>query len=147
MKSLLGAISIVSFIIVVLFSSWCLAANLDPSGTWNFNLSDSQVEGMCPMGGDGRGSLSITEKGNGKYVLKYLKGMGCRPTKVCILSGSCNGSECVFSTTVGVDSEGGKVTNTAKLQFDGNRAKGSGVSQYSHPSMSCSWSFLLILNK
>lgn len=147
MKSLSGAISIASFFIVVFFSATCFAASSAPIGTWNFNLSDSSVKGMCPMGGDGRGKLSIMDDGNGKYVLKYLKGMGCSPAKVCVLSGSCNGSECIFSTTVRVDNEGGKVTNTAQLRFDGKQVHGSGKSQYLHPSMTCSWSFVLTLNK
>lgn len=147
MKSLLGAISIVSFLVVMLFSSICIAANVNPTGTWNFTLTDSAVKGMCPMGGNGSGKISIVDNGNGKYEVKYLKGMGCRPASVCVLPGTCDGSECVFSTTVAVDSEGGKVTNTAKLRFDGNQAKGSGGSQYTHPAMKCSWSYLLTLTK
>lgn len=147
MKTLAGVIFIVSFSIAAAFSSSYADAKADPVGEWNFNLSDSTVKGMCPMGGDSRGKLSIMKKGNGKYLLKYLHGMSCRPAKVCSLSGTCKGAECVFSNTVRVDSEGGKVTNSATLRFQGKQAKGSGKSLYSHPAMSCSWAFSLSLKK
>lgn len=147
MKILVGAFTILTVLLVTLFSSSGFAKKVDPTGVWNYTLSDSSVKGMCPMGGDGSGSLSITDQGNGKYSIKYVKGMTCKPAKVCVLPGTCSGSECNFSTTVAVDSEGGKVTNTAKLSFKGGHALGSGKSEYVHPAMKCSWTYLLMLTK
>lgn len=102
---------------------------------------------MCPMGGNGSGSITIMDEGGGSYSLKYMKGMVCNPADVCVLPGSCDGTECIFSTTVTVDNEGGQVTNTAKFTFEANHALGSGSSVYKHPKMTCSWTYLLMLTK
>jgi hypothetical protein len=87
------------------------------SGKWKFTNSNSITQGMCPMGGNGSGTLTIADKSNGRYTIKYLKGMVCRPPTVCVLPGKCNGPDCTFSVTVPVDSDDGKVTNSAKLTF------------------------------
>ncbi len=123
------------------------AQAFDPTGTWKFTQSDSSVSGVCPMGGNGTGTMTITDAGGGKYALKYLSGMVCNPASVCVLSGTCHSSKCVFQTTVPVDDEGGKVINTANFTFDAGHAVGSGSSVYRHPGMQCSWTFLLMLTK
>ena len=127
-------------------ASWAAAGDVDLSGTYDFILSDTVVKGPCPMGKDGTGQLTIEKSGNG-YVIKYIKGMVCNPPNVCVLAGSCNGDECKFVTTVPVDNEGGKVTNTANLKFIKNHAVGSGGCVYIHPKMTCSWTYILTLTK
>ncbi len=124
-----------------------LAEAFDPSGNYQYILSDSSISGPCPMGQDGRGTLTIQKSGAG-YTIKYLKGMTCNPASVCILSGSCQGKVCSFSRTVKVDNEGGTVTNSADFTFDKNHANGKGSSVYKHPGgMQCTWTYLLMLTK
>jgi hypothetical protein len=135
------------FVVAVLLSAPLAAAeDFDPSGTYNFDLSGTVVTGPCPMGKDGKGQLTIEKSGDG-YVIKYLKGMVCNPPNVCVLTGSCKGRECKFSTTVPVDNEGGKVTNTAHLTFIMNHAEGTGGCVYQHPKMRCAWDYALTLTK
>jgi len=120
---------------------------LNPAGTYRFVLSNSSVQGKCPMGRNGAGTLGIVKTPKG-YSLQYLRGMTCRPASVCVLYGGCRGGACLFSTTVTVDSEGGKVTNTAKLRFAGRGGNGTGRSVYRHPSgFSCTWTYSLLLTK
>ena len=123
----------------------CMA--FDPSGEWNFSLSNSKVKGMCPMGGNSNGVLEIENRGGGQYTLRYISGMTCSPAQVCILHGSCNGSDCMFRNSVSVDNQGGKVANSADLHFDSDAASGPGKSQYIHPAMSCSWDFTMTLSR
>ena len=75
--------------------------------------------------------------------------MTCRPPEVCRLSGSENDGTYTFTTTVPVDDEGGKVTNTAELVFtSANAAQGSGSSRYVHPEgFSCTWTFDITLSR
>ena len=99
------------------------------------------------MGKNGQGTLVIEKSGCG-YTIKYLQGMVCNPPSVCVLSGTCKGNECAFSTTVKVDDEGGLVTNSANFTFEKNSAVGSGSSVYKHPGgMVCSWTYVLMLTK
>lgn len=121
---------------------------VDPTGTWNFVLSGSQVAGMCPMGGDGGGTLNIGGQSDA-LVIQYITGMTCAPPEVCVLFGSCQGSRCMFSTTVTVDDEGGKVTNSADLTLvSPDRMEGTGGSVYVHPEgFTCSWAYNLTLTR
>ena len=143
MKRFLALLFVLAFLSC---ASWVAAEDFDPSGTWNFNLSGTVVSGPCPMGKDGKGQLTIEKSGDG-YVIKYLKGMVCSPPNVCVLYGTCNGRECKFSTTVPVDNEGGKVTNSADLTFIMNHAEGTGGCVYKHPKMLCTWDYALTLTK
>ncbi len=147
MKNSLIAIVVTTIYFGLLPVSNIFAKDANPTGVWNFSLTDSAVSGMCPMGTNGSGSITIMDEGGGAYSLKYLQGMVCNPADVCVLPGSCDGAECVFSTTVTVDNEGGQVTNTAKFTFEANHALGSGSSVYKHPKMTCSWTYLLMLTK
>ncbi len=117
------------------------------TGNWNFSISESKVEGVCPMGGNTSGALAIREQDKGTYSMQYLSGMSCSPPSVCILKGTCSGAGCRFSTTVPVDNQGGKVTNTARLRFSGSSATGSGKSVYRQSGMQCSWSYTLTLRR
>ncbi len=132
--------------LLLLSASWAAAEDFDPSGTYDFILSGTVVDGPCPMGTDGKGQLTIEKSGEG-YVIKYLKGMVCQPPDVCVLMGTCEGRVCKFSTTVPVDNEGGKVTNSADLTFIMNHAEGSGSCVYRHPKMTCTWTYALTLTK
>ena len=125
--------------------SW--AQDMDPVGRYSFTLTDMKVAGDCPMGQDNSGRLSIIKEGPG-YVLTYIEGMECRPPSVCTLGGRCKGPECAFSTTVQVDDEGGKVTNSVTLRFNGGNASGPGKSVYKHPSgFTCAWTYLVTLTR
>ena len=75
--------------------------------------------------------------------------MSCRPAEVCRLTGSERGGTYTFTTTVPVDEEGGKLTNTAELEFtSANAAAGSGSSKYVHPEgFSCTWTFDIALSR
>lgn len=138
---------------IALFSGvvFCLTAGQvsaeDIAGDWNYAISESSVSGMCPMGRDGTGALVIADEGDGNYNLGYIKGMTCRPAAVCHLKGQCEGNECVFTVTLPVDNEGGKVTNSASISFDNGHGLGSGKSVYTHPAMRCSWTYLLMLTR
>lgn len=112
------------------------AQAFNPTGTWKFTLSDSAISGMCPMGNNGIGTLIISKAEGGKYILKYASGMACSPGSVCILSWSCQSGKCSFQTTIPVDNEGGKVTNSEKFTFNGGHASGAGSSIYRHPKCS-----------
>lgn len=144
-----NALIVTAFVFLIIISfSISSAGNINPTGNWKFTLYESSVSGMCPMGRDGKGSLVITKRGNRKYTLKYVKGMTCDPNDVCVLKGSCEGAVCIFSTTVTVDNEGGSVTNSNELRFDGGVVRGAGQSVYKHPSgMTCSWTYKLTLDK
>lgn len=124
-----------------------LAQEVDPTGDYSFTLTDMKVAGDCPMGPKNSGTLSILKEGGG-YLLTYIKGMECRPPSVCVLKGTCKGPECIFSTTVKVDSEGGTVTNWARLRFRDGKATGPGKSVYSHPSgFRCTWNYVVTMTK
>ncbi len=126
-------------------ASW--AQDIDPVGRYSFTLTDIKIAGDCPMGPDNSGRLSILQQGDG-YILTYIEGMKCRPAAVCTLKGRCQGRVCTFSTTVQVDNEGGKVTNSARLRFDGGSASGEGKSVYRHPSgFQCTWTYLVTLTR
>ena len=141
------AVTVLLAALFLLAACAALAADTDLSGDYNFILSDSVVKGPCPLGQDGQGSLKISKSDAG-YTLGYLKGMVCNPPNVCVLSGTCDGGHCIFSTTVVVDNEGGAVTNTADLTFDGNHALGTGSCVYKHPEgMQCTWTYFLTLTK
>ncbi|WP_028580997.1 hypothetical protein [Desulfogranum japonicum] len=144
MHSLLMKI-VASCIGCILFAGLAYGSGI--TGNWNFSISNSKVEGFCPMGGNTSGTLAIFDKGKGKYVLKFVSGMSCSPPRVCILKGTCSGTDCTFSTTVPVDNQGGKVTNSAKLHFSGNSASGTGKSIYQQSGMRCTWSYALKLSK
>ena len=123
------------------------AQAFDPVGRYDFTLTDSRIKGTCPMGQDNSGSLSIVKTAGG-YALTYVQGMVCSPPKVCHLPGQCRGNECTFSTTVPVDNEGGKVTNSAKLRFEGRGATGRGRSVYRHPSgYQCTWDYKITMTR
>jgi len=124
------------------------AGDLDPTGVWKVTRSNSKTAGPCPMGGNGSGELRIEEAG-GALTLTYGEGMSCRPAEVCRLTGSKTGGTYSFTTTVPVDDEGGKVTNTAVLDFtSATAAAGSGSSKYVHPEgFSCTWTFDIALSR
>ena len=124
-------------------------ADTNPSGNWNFSLYESAVSGMCPMGQDGSGTLTILDQGGGALTLQYVTGMQCDPSDVCVLFGACDGNLCAFSTEVTVDDEGGKVTNSAELTLVApNHLEGVGSSVYQHPQgFTCSWSYMLTLSR
>jgi len=125
--------------------SW--AGEVNPAGEYDFVLFQSSLSGTCPLGRDGQGRLTV-EKSETGYRIQYLQGMTCRPETVCILSGSCRGDRCTFTTTVKVDDDGGKVTNSAELTFSGRQAQGKGRSVYNHPSgFQCTWTYLLTLTR
>lgn len=138
-----------AFLLVTAMAGQVLAEDANPVGNWNFILSESQVQGMCPMGGDGTGTLTIKDMGEDGLAITYLQGMTCDPPEVCELPGFCSGNECVFSTTVEVDDEGGEVTNTAELQVIApHHMEGTGSSVYKHPSgFTCTWTYLLTLTR
>ncbi len=123
------------------------AGAMNPVGNYRFIRSHQAVKGRCPLGRGGPGTLSIARAKKG-YVMRYLRGVTCRPASVCVLYGSCRGVRCMFSTTVTVDNEGGKVTNTAALRFAGHGATGAGRTVYRHPSgFTCTWTFQIRLMK
>ena len=126
------------------------AGDIDPTGVWQVTRSSSKTVGMCPMGGDGGGELTI-EKTPGGLTLTYGAGMTCNPAEVCRLTGSKTGGTDAFrfSTTVPVDHEGGRVTNTLDLEFaSATAAAGSGSSKYLHPEgFSCTWTFDVTLTR
>ena len=126
-----------------------MADDAAPTGQWDFLLTQSRVQGSCPMGGDGSGTLTILDQGGGALVIQYLTGMACSPGEVCILFGACDGSHCVFSTTAPVDDDGGTVTNSADLLLmSPGRMEGAGGSVYTHPSgFSCTWDYMLTLTR
>jgi hypothetical protein len=120
----------------------------DPAGTWQVVRSNSKSAGPCPMGSNGKGELTITRVGDA-LTLTYGKGMTCRPPEVCKLAGSVAKGTYTFTTTVPVDREGGKVTNSAEIRFASAAAgSGKGSSKYVHPSgMRCTWTFDLALSR
>ena len=124
------------------------AGDLDPTGVWKVTRSNSKTAGPCPMGGNGSGELRIGEA-EGGLTLTYGEGMTCRPAEVCRLAGSESGGTYTFATTVPVDDEGGKVTNTAELEFSSAMAAaGRGSSKYVHPEgFSCTWTFDISLSR
>jgi hypothetical protein len=123
------------------------AGAMSPVGTFKYVRSHQTVKGRCPLGVGGPGTLSIARAKKG-YVLRYLTGTTCRPASVCVLYGNCRAGNCVFSTTVTVDNEGGKVTNTAALRFAAGGATGAGHTVYRHPSgFTCTWTFQMRLKK
>jgi hypothetical protein len=144
-----GAVVFWSVVAMILLgAAWAAAEDVDPTGSWRVARSNSKTVGMCPMGGDGSGVLEI-EKAAGGLTLTYGEGMACRPAEVCRLTGSESGGTYTFTTTVPVDDEGGKVTNTAELVFtSAASANGSGSSRYVHPEgFSCTWTFDLTLSR
>jgi hypothetical protein len=124
------------------------AGTVDPAGEWTITRSNSRTSGPCPMGSNGAGELTI-DKSGGAFTLTYGKGMTCSPVEVCKLAGSASGGVYTFTTTVQVDEEGGKVTNSLKLSFDSaSSANGKGSSKYVHPSgMTCLWTFDVALSR
>jgi hypothetical protein len=124
------------------------AGDLDPTGVWKVTRSNSKAAGPCPMGGNGSGELKIEEADWG-FTLTYGEGMTCRPAEVCRLASSETEGTYTFTTTVPVDDEGGKVTNTAVLEFtSAAAAAGSGSSKYVHPEgFSCTWTFDIALSR
>lgn len=124
------------------------AGDLDPTGVWKVTRSDSKTAGPCPMGGNGSGELKI-EEAEGGLTLTYGEGMTCRPAEVCRLTSSETEGTYTFTTTVPVDDEGGKVTNTAVLDFtSATAAAGTGTSKYVHPEgFSCTWTFDIALSR
>lgn len=122
--------------------------DLDPTGTWKATRSNSKTLGPCPMGGNGSGDLVIEKAAEG-LTLTYGQGMTCRPAEVCRLTGSKNEGTYTFTTTVPVDDEGGKVTNTAEIEFMSETvASGRGSSKYVHPEgFSCTWTFDIALSR
>ena len=144
-----GAFACVSVLSMILLGATAAVADdLDPTGVWKVARSNSRTAGPCPMGGDGSGELSIERAGDG-FTLAYGEGMSCRPAEVCRLTGSKTGGIYTFTTTVPVDNEGGKVTNTAELEFESaTAAAGSGSSRYVHPEgFSCTWTFDIALSR
>lgn len=135
---------------ILLGGTGAAAGDLDPTGVWQVTRSNSKTVGLCPMGGDGGGELTV-EKTPGGLTLTYGEGMTCRPAEVCRLSGSkSEGTDTFsFSTTVPVDDEGGKVTNTVDLEFtSASSAAGTGSSKYVHPEgFSCTWTFDIALTR
>jgi hypothetical protein len=133
---------------ILLGGTAATAGDPDPTGEWRVTRSNSKTVGMCPMGGNGSGKLSI-EKTGGQLTLTYGEGMTCRPAEVCRLTGSESGGTHTFTTTVPVDDEGGKVTNTAVLDFtSATAATGTGSSKYVHPEgFSCTWTFDVALSR
>jgi hypothetical protein len=145
MKNLAVLLSLAALVLTV--SLPAPAGAMSPVGTYKFVRSHMAVQGRCPLGPNPPGTLTIARAKKG-YVLRYIKGPRCRPASVCVLYGTCRGATCMFSTTVRVDNEGGKVTNSAALKFAGNGATGSGRSVYRHPSgFTCTWTFQLRLTK
>jgi hypothetical protein len=143
-----GALVWVSVFSLALLGGTAAAADPDPTGVWKVTRSNSKKMGPCPMGGDGSGELRIEAAGGG-FTLTYGEGMTCRPIEVCRLTGSESGGTYRFTTTVPVDDEGGKVTNTAELEFSSvTAAAGSGASKYVHPEgFSCTWTFDISLSR
>jgi hypothetical protein len=137
-----------AFSMTLLGGAVATAGDLDPTGVWKVARSNSKTAGPCPMGGDGSGELTIEQAGDG-FTLSYGEGMSCRPAEVCRLTGSKTGGTYSFTTTVPVDSEGGKVTNAAELEFESaTAAAGSGSSKYVHPEgFSCTWTFDITLSR
>ena len=133
---------------ILLGATAAVADDLDPAGVWKVARSNSRTAGPCPMGGDGSGELTIEQAGAG-FTLTYGEGMSCRPAEVCRLTGSKTGGTYTFTTTVPVDNEGGKVTNTAELRLESaTAAAGSGSSKYVHPEgFSCTWTFDITLSR
>jgi hypothetical protein len=147
MKTLVvPSLAVLAFI--VLGASPGAPGEVDPIGTWNVVRSASHSAGPCPMGGNGKGQLTIA-RADGVLTLTYGKGMTCRPAAVCKLTGSVAKGVYTFTTTVPVDNEGGKVTNSAELKFaSGTTASGKGSSRYVHPSgITCTWTFTLALSR
>ena len=143
-----GAFVFVSVLSMILLGGTAATADdLDPTGVWKVARSNSKTAGPCPMGGDGSGELNIERAGDG-FTLTYGEGMSCRPAEVCRLTGSKTGGTYTFTTTVPVDNEGGKVTNTAELEFESaTAAAGTGSSKYVHPEgFSCTWTFDITLS-
>jgi len=144
-----GALVCVSVLSMTLLGGTAAAAgDLDPTGVWKATRSNSKTMGPCPMGGNGGGELRI-EASTGGFTLTYGEGMTCRPAEVCRLAGSESGGTYTFATTVPVDDEGGKVTNTAVLEFSSaTAAAGRGSSKYVHPEgFSCTWTFDISLSR
>ena len=134
--------------LILLGATAATAGDPDPTGVWKVTRSNSKSAGPCPMGGDGRGELTI-EKAAGGLTLTYGEGMTCRPADVCRLTGSQTGGTYTFATTVRVDGEGGEVTNSAELEFTSAAAgTGRGSSKYSHPEgFRCTWTFDITLSR
>ena len=143
---------VVSFVwalsFVILYATSAAPADVDPTGSWNVVRGASKRVGPCPAGSNGKGELTITRV-SGVPTLTYGKGMRCRPGPVCILPGSVSKGLYTFTTTVAVDNEGGKVTNSAEIRFTSSKAgRGKGSSKYVHPSgISCTWTFDLTLSR
>lgn len=133
---------------ILLGATAATAGDLDPTGAWQATRSNSKTVGPCPMGGNGSGEIKIEEAAGG-FTLTYGKGMTCRPTEVCHLTGSETEGTYTFTTTVPVDDEGGKVTNSAELEFTSATAGvGTGSSKYVHPEgFSCTWTFDIALRR
>ncbi len=120
------------------------------TGAWNYSTKMPTVQGMCPAGSAGSGTLAIS-KGSGSrpYILVFQSGRVCNPTSLCTFHGTLSGNELVFANEAKVDDEGGEVTNAFRLTVLTNElANGEASSRYLHPDgMECQWTYGITLNR
>lgn len=150
-----------AFIIVTTFSPIAaqeiptaqLTKPIDPkliniAGTWNYTASASVVTGVCPPGGPGSGTCTITKSGD-TYTLKILSGRVCKPVSMCTFAGQLSGNNLTLSNTDIVDSEKGAVTNALGLLVVSNEfIDGRSSSRYVHPQgFECQWSNTMTLDR
>ena len=110
------------------------------SGTWSYSTQGSWKKGPCPTGGEAKGELKITQKGE-TLTLVFVSGRTCRPASVCTFKGKVTGDRATFANSTKVDNEGGTVSNEIVLDKLSNKAaEGKSSSAYRHPGgMSCTW--------
>ncbi len=119
----------------------------DLSGSWNYTTSGNWVVGLCPLGQDASGTLTITQTGN-TATMVINSGMVCDPASMCIYAGTVAENVYTFSNSAVVDGEGGMAYNTVVLiASSATEAAGNDVSSYVLNEFSCSWGFNISISR